>query len=100
MFAFKLKEALKCEDCGDFLPPYLTRYHRVILFTETQKEAFGIFISRSKFDGKFIEYLDQYPTIGFEDECRGEVEGLRNELKAAKEEIKRLADKLKNQGVL
>jgi hypothetical protein len=97
MFAFKLKKIGVCENCGEALPPYLSRYHRVILFTKGQKESFSRIVGRSKLEGEFIEYGDQYQTIGFDEECcKDEIKLLRDELKAAHEEIERLKNKLNN----
>jgi hypothetical protein len=93
MLAFKLNsnDGHKCHICGETLPPYITRHHRVIIFTEEQVEQ-----CKNVFEnGEFVEYTENHPTIGvYEDECKGEIEGLKSKVRCLNEEIERLQKKI------
>lgn len=91
-YAFKLNqnENHKCRMCGCSLPPYLTKYHKALVFTKEQTETldFG--------GGQFVEYDDSYPTINiFEEECKDKIEQLKNENQFLKDEIERLKGEIK-----
>jgi hypothetical protein len=93
MYAFKLNsnENHKCKICGEKLPSYFTKYHKVILFSKEQME-------RLKFNGwagEYVEYNEKYPTINFSElDCKPETEILDDRVKFLEEEIIRLQKKI------
>jgi hypothetical protein len=69
MLAYKLDVgSLKCQRCQEILPPYITKCHKVVIFTEEQAKELGDF--PGEFKGSYVEYNDKFLTIQFEEQIR------------------------------